>query len=183
MVRKRNTRTVVTDVFGLTYSVNPINSKAKGDTNERQLCKWLNTYLGVPFIRTPSSGGRRLMNASNFCGDVVCEDENFNFPFAVETKHYKKFSFTQILRANSGIYKVYFQAKDDAIRANRGIFIALRNNGMPKNTWIMYFTFIIPNLDIISEGSPEEGVQIYGYHSNDILTINFDIIKNLNTFT
>ena len=94
---KRQLRTIETDIFGYQVAENPINSKKKGDTNERAAASWLHKWTRELFIRTPSSGGRRLENASNFCGDVVCENEDFNFPFVVETKHRKDITFSKVL--------------------------------------------------------------------------------------
>jgi len=169
-------RSIETDIFGLPIGEERINSKLKGDTNERQACKWLYLWTGQRFVRTPSSGGRRLENASNFCGDVVCENEDFNFLFAVETKHLKSIPVGEKLRDNSKIFTIWQQGQRDAIRAKRKCMLMLRSNGMPKGKY--YIVFDIDTVASVDLGltTPEFigfnsdlGIRIKGYDSDVVL--------------
>ena len=158
------------DIFGWGDKPDRINSKKKGDKNELEVSKWLEKWTGVPFTRVPSSGGLRWKNTANVCGDVVCEDEDFNFPFSVETKHLKNIRFSKKLRVNSKIRSIYDQCKIDADRANRMPMLILRENGMPKGTYIIYFDFKLKSIECISKGS-FEGFNLYGYESSTILSM------------
>lgn len=171
----KRTRSIETDIFGYPVGQVMINSKNKGDSNERQATKWLYLWTGVRFIRTPSSGGRRLENASNFCGDVVCEDETFNFIFAVETKHLKKITFDPILRSNSAIFTIWEQAKRDADRAGKLPMLMLRENGRSIGSYMIYFSQSVhekvkrTGAVVVSKGVNKDGGRIYGYTSDDLL--------------
>ncbi len=173
---RRKIRTIETDVFGYEVQENPINSKKKGDKNERTAAKWLSEWTGVPFTRVPRSGGLRWKNTANVCGDVVCEDQDFKFPFVVETKHLKRITFTKYLRGNSRIYSIFEQVKEDAQRADKLPLMILRKDGMPAGTYVVFFTFTLSGVvEVCSGGS------LYGYNSQEILSnVKFvELIKNL----
>jgi len=160
------------DIFG-TKPRDTINSKKKGDTNERVAAKWLKKWTGEGFIRTPSSGGRRLQNASNFCGDVVCENEDFDFMFTVETKHYKNLPMPTLLRNNSQVFTIWNQAVRDSIRSGKEPMLMLRENGMPEGEFMIYWRFMLPGVFHTSTGikvlDDDSIVSLYGYETKIVL--------------
>lgn len=164
-----NSRNIQVDLFGAPIRQETINSKKKGDSNEYAFSKWLKKWTGEKFTKVPSSGGMRWQNTVNTCGDVVCENADFEFIFSVETKHYKEICFNRTLKSNSKVAKFYRQAKDDAERASKLPLLALRKNGMPKNTWVLYFSFKLPNRPIYSSCMIEDGQEIFGYLSEYII--------------
>ena len=173
MPRKRKQRTIETDIFGLPVGGSiKINSKKKGDNNERVASYWLEKWTGVPFSRTPSSGGLRFKNASIVCGDVVCQDEDFDFLFVVETKHLKGLTITKNLRSNSGVYKIWEQCSRDATRAGKESMLLLRRNGMKKGEYYVFFDNKVQqhllDIDVISYGKKGDQ-ELFGYLSSDIL--------------
>ena len=131
------------DILGVSKKA-PINSKNKGNLNERAVAKWLSRWTGKEFVRTPQSGGIRWQNSLglNICGDVVCTEQGHNFPFTVETKHLKGISFEvnkyRLLRDNSQVLTIYEQVHADSLRADKLPIMFLRCNGMEKNTWWVF---------------------------------------------
>lgn len=180
MGRARSKRTIETDIFGYKVAENPINSKRKGDTNERVAAKWLTEWTGVPFTRVPSSGGLRWKNSANVCGDLVCEDDNFEFPFAVETKHLKSIPMPETLRSNSIIFTILEQAKRDADRAGKKPMMILRQNGMPAGKFMIFFLENLCRLGLgySCAGTSPEGERVYGYHSDAVAKLEFAELKN-----
>jgi hypothetical protein len=174
-------RSIETDIFGLVIRPDKINSKSKGDNNERECCIPLGEWTGEPFCRVPSSGGRRWKDTANVCGDVVCETSSFDFCFTIETKHYKKMAMPRKLRSNSTVFKHWFQCKADAERANREVMLLLRQNGMPKQEYLLYVTKIIGDilianygLKIKSEGQYKKDgfdFSISGFSSSEFFTL------------
>lgn len=126
-----NSRTIVDDILGTRPSLNRINSKNKGNRNEVVAAKWLEKWTGEGFARTPSSGGLRWgADAAFACGDVVCKNQNFDFKFAIETKHLKAVEFKAYLSKRSKVYTIFQQAQRDADRAGKLPMLMLRTNGM-----------------------------------------------------
>lgn len=107
-----------------------VNSKAKGGINERKVAKILSDWTGAKFIRVPMSGGLHY-EYHLLCGDLVCVTADFEFVFAVETKHYK----TVKLKDSAWMRKVIHQATEDAKRAKKYPLIMLRENGMPRGEY------------------------------------------------
>lgn len=183
--RKRKLRTIETDIFGYPVAENPINSNRKGKDNERTAAKWLSLWVGKPFTRVPSSGGLRWQGTANVCGDVVCEDSDYNFPFTVETKHLKRIVFTEVLRSNSRVFSVYDQCKEDCERSGKKPMLMLRKDGMGTGKYIIFFEMDIVNaLERIGLRYKYLGKRgslvIAGYDSDDLLGIKFvDLIENL----
>lgn len=175
-------RTYITDFLGIEVKEqNPkINSRTKGMTNERDCAKVLEKWAGVPFARVPSSGGLRWKDTVNACGDLICQDQNFDFPFSVETKHLKNLNVTAILRENSFIFTIYQQALRDSQRAEKCPMLILRKNGMKKGEYVVYFPFDIYNLFTKSKGKdPISEHTLYGYLSKELFTkMGYEEIKN-----
>lgn len=176
------------DLFDTKPRKSGINSKKKGNQNELQCAKFLKEWTGLEFNRVPQSGGLRWKNSEGVTGDLVCEDRSF--PFSVETKHYKSITFTPKLRENSFIYTVWKQALQDAERANKLPIAFLRENGMKKGEYMVYFgDYIVPmfkhllqveankvingavvDCEFIPDSKGENPV-LYGFHSSRVLKL------------
>lgn len=178
-------RTIESDIFGYPVVENPINSNRKGKDNERVASKWFSEWTGQPFTRVPSSGGLRWAGTANVCGDLVCENPDFNMPFTIETKHKKALYFSPRLRNNSSVYSVLDQCLEDCTRSGKKPMLFLRKDGMPKGKYIVYFMqqdalYLQSFINPVSIGLRNDGLSIYGYNSDDLVTINFgDFVKNL----
>lgn len=146
---KRRYRTIETDIFGSVVQ-DTINSKKKGDNNERTAAKFITKWCGEKFTRVPQSGGLRWKNASIVCGDLVCENEDFYFPFSVETKHYKSFAIPPYdckflgLRTKLGTF--WKQTENDAQRANKVPLTLARCNGMDSGSYVVLLPFDLVRL-------------------------------------
>lgn len=158
------------DIFGEEQRKPTINSKRKGNANERLAAKCLKEWTGLEFNRVPNSGGLRWKNAEGITGDLVCEDKTF--PFVVETKHYKKLPMKGELRSNSFVYKVYRQCKRDADRAKKAPLLMLRENNMRLGEFVIYFDLKLNELpkDVIPFSVGIKGnLCLTGYSSKDLL--------------
>lgn len=133
------------EIFGVSKRKKGINSKKKGDHNEREVAKWLKQWSGKEFHRVPASGGLRWKDMVETVGDLVCETD---FPFVVETKHLKKvlaLNKSGLLRSNSKIFRIWYQCLDEAKRSGKIPILILRENGMKKNTFWIVFSSLIFN--------------------------------------
>ena len=190
MARERKSRTIETDIFGLPVSQDKkINSKRKGDLNERTVAKWLEEWTGVKFTRVPRSGGLRWQATANVCGDLVCEDSSFGFPFTIETKHLANITMGGVLRKKSKVFTVYEQCKSDCARSGRLPMLILRRNGMPQGEWIIFFEEQVANilmennLFVYSLGTAPNGIRLVGFSSHVLKDMmNFDRFKELIIF-
>lgn len=131
---------IADEIFGYSPKKRKINSKRKGNTNERNACSLLEQWTGYPFARVPSSGGLRWKNMSSVVGDLVCTDEDVKFKFVVETKF-----LAQIFTGKSGevttVLKVWQQAENDCMRTkNKVPLLLLRDNGMPTGAYYIIFS-------------------------------------------
>lgn len=160
-------RTLVTDLFGSPKKRSSgINSKQKGNKNERVACKWLEEWTGEKFTRVPSSGGMRWKNHSSVCGDVVCENEDFKFCFSVETKFLKDFEIVEHLRENSKIFTIWDQAIYDAARGHKFPMLMLRKNGMAAKEFYIFISKEVAEIavEIPYQYSGKKGrFHLYGY--------------------
>ena len=110
-----------------------VNSKVKGNRNEVKVAKMLSDWTGAPFRRTPASGAIHVP-LDWLCGDVFCADQKFDFPFSVETKHYK--------RITAGMeMKFWEQAVVDANRIDKIPMLITRENNYPKDTWLIHLPY------------------------------------------
>lgn len=183
-------RTILNDLFGDSEYQQPINQKQKGNNNERETAKYLSVWLGVEFVRTPSSGGRRLANNSMFVGDVVCGDENYKFPCVVETKHYESIVLKPNKEGQLGsknkVFAWWKQAFEDANRVGKMPILFCRENGMPKATWFVFMPSNVAkalSLTILIEGVAESGLQIACVDSKNLLEIEEQkFVEVVNTF-
>lgn len=134
---------------------NRINSRTKGNKNERVVAELLTKWTNKPFSRTPSSGGLQW-KSSNSKGDVVCTKEGHFFPFCVEVKAHKEIDFSQLLNPklkNVKVLEFWEQCSRDAKRANKVPLLFMRYNGMPKDFFFValelnFWKSLFPNLAI-----------------------------------
>lgn len=136
--RRKIYRTIETDIFGNTVR-DKVDSKAKGDNNERVASRFIGGWTGEKFSRVPRSGGLHWKNASNMCGDIACENEDFNFLFTIETKHYADFADPILdgreLPNRNKLTTFWKQAVSDADRAGKLPMVLARKNGMEAGTY------------------------------------------------
>lgn len=137
---------VAEDLFG-GKSSQKINSKRKGDRNELNVSHIITEWTGHEFERVPRSGGLHWKNRGDVCGDVINTDREFHFPYSIETKFYKNLGLKQsapYIRVNSVIYRFMRQCTQDAISAGKKPFLMVRENGMDKDLYYIFFplTFI-----------------------------------------
>lgn len=173
MLKQR--RRVEHDLLGKKRVSKGINSKDKGNRGEWAAAKWLTQWTGHKFARTPGSGGLRWVDNDLVCGDLVCEEKNYYFPFTIEVKNYKSFGLTSYLRKNSIIYKWWEQAKEDAERAEKIPLLLIRKNGMPKGEFylVMYLRM----------GNYVDGVDLPGAWGDDIMIFKGTDILEFSNFT
>lgn len=161
-------RRIEHDIFGTTPRKKTINSKKKGNANERAVAKFLFDWTGLEFNRVPNSGGLRWKNAEGITGDLVCEDKSF--AFSIETKHYKKLSMTSELRRNSVVFTIWEQCERDAKRSFKMPMLILRENKMPAGEFIIYVQFQLGKiLPATSFGVMRDDRRLFGYHSKELL--------------
>jgi hypothetical protein len=132
------------DIFGTEPRKKGINSKRKGDVNERNLARILTKWTSYKFERVPSSGGLGWSNSVQTVGDVVCTEPNVRVPFTFETKALKNLGLSSpILRSNSCIFKHWYQCDREGKQANRIPLFIARDNGMKKYTWWVFMNHSI----------------------------------------
>lgn len=172
-------RTIETDIFGAKVSDDRINSRRKGSSNENRVAKVLSQWAGVPFTRVPRSGGLRWKDTANVCGDVVCEVQAFNFPFSVETKHYKSvklpIKFCTLEDKRSIVYTFWDQCLDDAARAKKRPLMLIRQNGMRVGEYYLFIDFKLDSIMPVANGVVK-GNKIYLYLSTDVFSTPFEKI-------
>lgn len=171
------------DIFGTRPRKKGINSKRKGDNNERDLAKYLSKWTGYQFERVPSSGGLAWKDSVQTVGDVVCTTPNSRVPFTFETKALKKLGLNSpILRSNSCVFKHWVQCEREGIQANRIPLFIVRENGMPKKTWWVFMDYsLFVLLDKIgfvlqphfSGQQQDYNFDLVGVHSDDFKTIDY----------
>lgn len=121
-----------------------INSRSKGNRNERKAADLLKKWTKKGFSRTPSSGGLNW-KSSNTKGDIVCTSEGHYFPFCVEVKAHKTINFSELLipgKKGVKILDFWNQCKRDAAKCNKIPLLMMRYNGMPSDL----FFIAIPTL-------------------------------------
>lgn len=116
-----------------------INSRNKGNRNERMGASLLTTWTKRKFERTPSSGGLNW-KASFSKGDVVCTKEGHYFPFCVEIKAHKEIDFSHLLNPkikNVKVLEFWAQCKRDAEKCNKVPMLMMRYDNMPKGLFFI----------------------------------------------
>lgn len=182
------------DIFNTKPRKKGINSKRKGDNNERDLAKYLSKWTGYQFERVPSSGGLGWKDSVQTVGDVVCTTPNSRVPFTFETKALKKLGLNSpILRSNSCIFKHWHQCHREGEQANRIPLFIARDNGMKKYTWWVfmdYSLYELINTKIFKHGqgyglphhflgyNKTYSFDLVGVHSDDFKTIDYKKLED-----
>ncbi len=110
------------DYSGLQKTKKRKNSRTKGNTFERKVCKILNeTFQTTDFNRSPGSGAfantHKLPDHLKVYGDLITPS---NFKFIVECKKgYNKESIGSLFNSKSEVNSFIDQAKRDANKINR----------------------------------------------------------------
>lgn len=142
------------ELFGITHRKQRINSKRKGNANELTLTKVLTAWTNEEWVRIPGSGNIRWQNRMNVCGDLICTNNDFDFPFSIETKHVKSLGLDPetryTLRVNSVIFTYYAQCERDAKVVNKIPLLIIRENGMGKNCYYVFLSLHFDQLMKIS---------------------------------
>jgi hypothetical protein len=143
-----------------------VNSKAKGNSGERVICKMLAEHL-VPFkfVRSQSSGA--IVGGKNFAAnahlysqeslhyfvsDIVCSNEadvGKKFRFVVESKAYKTMEKWELLfNGKSQIYRWLDQVKEDAAKVSKEGIVIFKYNGSKHYVAVDRNT-MLPNVESI----------------------------------
>jgi len=125
-----------------------INSRNKGNKNERIAAGLVSTWTGRKFERTPSSGGLQW-KASFSKGDIVCTVEGHLCPFCFEIKAHKEINFSHLLVPkikNIKILEFWEQCLRDARKCNKVPILMMRYNGMPKEYFFLAMPLDFANL-------------------------------------
>jgi hypothetical protein len=123
-----------------------INSKNKGSSGERELCKILNNRFGLGlFSRVPMSGaytgGKNRTKTSNLSnsakdtlsGDIITPD---NFKFSIEHKFYKEASFWDLFNDNSNLKSWFIQCEGDAKFIEKEPMLIVKYNNKKRIVYI-----------------------------------------------
>lgn len=119
-----------------------MNSRNKGNRNERGAAALITTWTGRKFERTPSSGGLQW-KASFSKGDIVCTVEGHRFPFCVEVKAHREIDFSHLLNPkvkNVKVLEFWAQCLRDAEKCDKVPMLLMRYDMMPKN----FFFLVLP---------------------------------------
>lgn len=151
-----------------------VNSKAKGSTFERQVCKMLNEKFETDeFCRTPGSGAfattHKLPKHLQIHGDIICP-QNFSFVFELKAG-YSKVPMGDLFNRNSELWKFARQVEKDAKKAEREPIIIWKQNR--KDILIIFKDFQLSRFlideDIASIKLKEEDSIYYISKLNDVL--------------
>jgi hypothetical protein len=171
---------IAEELFDIKPKIQRINSKVKGNKNELNVTHLLQAWTGHEFVRVPMSGGLRWKERGDICGDVINVDRDFDFPYSVETKHYKSLGLKKTapyIRINSVVYRFMEQCKTDAIAAKKKPVLMLRENGMAKD---LYYIFLPMNFMEHIEWMRYTVAQFMGVNQ-DIIGFRSDVFfKNIN---
>ena len=116
-----------------------MNSRSKGNRNERVAAKLVSEWTGRKFERTPSSGGLQW-KASFSKGDIVCTKEGHFFPFCLEVKAHREIDFSHLLNPkikNVKIMEFWAQCRRDAKKCGKVPMLLMRYNGLPSEFFFL----------------------------------------------
>jgi len=119
-----------------------MNSKAKGGSFERLVCKSLSLWISHGknqdvFWRSAMSGGRATVSKGKVrqCGDICAvaeEGYKFSDRFYIECKHIKKAALDSFLIKRTGPLATFWKkAEKDAAKHLRQPLLIFRQNGWP----------------------------------------------------
>lgn len=107
------------------------NSRTKGNTFERKVCKLLNTYFQTSdFMRSPGSGAfsntHNLPDYLKFSGDLITPK---NFKYTIECKKgYNKENIGSIFNIKSDIINFIKQAESDARKIQKNFLLIFQQD-------------------------------------------------------
>lgn len=106
-----------------------INSRNKGNTFERKICKQLTDALGTEFIRTPHSGAfatihKKVESIQDMQSDITYDRSKLDWFKVIECKHYKTIR----------MYPDLWNPKSDLRQ-----WIATLEVIAPDNDWVLIF--------------------------------------------
>lgn len=95
-----------------------VNSKKKGDVFERKIAKILGDWWGVPFSRTPQSGGASWGAQNNAVGDIL-PPITAGFPLVIECKHRENWTIENVLLNNKEPHTWWEQVIRDSMKVDK----------------------------------------------------------------
>ena len=95
-----------------------INSRRKGNSAERAVCKILSHYFGGKFER-------RSMGIPG--SDIVCPD---NFPYAVEVKHDKRVKGIHLFKGHHSLRGFWKQAIKQGLAVSKDALLIVKVEGL-----------------------------------------------------
>lgn len=106
-----------------------INSRNKGNTFERKVCKQLTEAFGVEFIRTPHSGAfatihKKVESIQEMQSDITYDHSKFRWFGVIECKHYNTIR----------VYPDLWNPKSDIRK-----WIAKLEAEVPDEDWLLIF--------------------------------------------
>jgi len=117
-----------------------INSRNKGNKNERNIAKLFTEWTGVEFVRVPRSGGLHWKSGMSVTGDLIPSDpfDLVTFPFSIEAKFYNAITFQDLILPNkSDLQKFYDQSTKDADSVGKYPLVLFRYNRMPRDLYFV----------------------------------------------
>lgn len=107
------------------------NSRTKGNTFERKVCKILNEFFGTTeFIRSPGSGAfsttHNLPDHLKFSGDLITPK---TFKYTIECKKgYNKENIGSIFNPKSDLISFIDQAEKDSSKINKNFLLIMQQD-------------------------------------------------------
>tara|TARA_R110002020_G_scaffold379488_3_gene590736 strand:+ start:8791 stop:9306 length:516 start_codon:yes stop_codon:yes gene_type:complete len=150
-----------------------VNSRAKGQTFERQIAKTLNQVFNTDeFSRSPGSGAfattHKLPKHLTIYGDLITP---INFKYCIECKKgYNKEDIYSLLYNSSTFHKFIEQCEKDSIQCNKVPLVIYKQDRKP--------TLAITTSDMFSDihnsiTFKREGKQYSMYYLDDVLKDNY----------
>jgi len=129
-------------------------SRRKGKRGERVLCRRLEKAFGVPFNRTPASGGLRWGKRADVRGDVVCEEPWF--PFVLEEKNREAWDLETFLKGLGPIWKWWGQVVRDGKDTGRIPLLFVDKNRSPG-----FVIFRLSDVGPLLDKKPRSYMSVY----------------------
>ena len=118
-----------------------MNSRSKGNRNERRAAELITLWTGRKFSKTPASGGLQWKKSFSK-GDIVCTKEGHFFPFCVEVKAHREINFSELLmtgKVGVKILEFWQQCKRDAAACCKVPMLMMRYDRMPSDMFFLAF--------------------------------------------
>lgn len=163
-----------------------INSKNKGNRNERSGTKLWSKWTGWEFSRVPASGGLRWKKTDDITGDIICTEKGiYDFKFSIEMKFHKEIEFNYLLQTTKKdvVSKFWDQCKRDAERGSKIPILFMRYNGMKADTHFVVIDYQlylkIRKLIKFKCGILKYNKEFVIFNSNDLFESSFHKIYQL----